>query len=42
MPRSLEKGLKVRNKKAGFKPAFLSEKGQSDSGLFQRALINAF
>jgi hypothetical protein len=42
MLRSLKKGWKVRNKKAGLKPAFLSEKGLSESGLFQRTLINAF
>ena len=42
MQRSREQGLKVRNKKAGSKTGFFSEKGQRDSGLFQRALINAF
>jgi hypothetical protein len=39
---SLKKGWKVRNKKAGSKTGFLSEKGQSESDLFQRTLINAF
>jgi hypothetical protein len=36
------KVLESQKQKSRFKPAFLSEKGQSDSGLFQRALINAF
>jgi hypothetical protein len=42
MLQSLEQGLKPRNKKAGSKPAFLSEKDQINSGLCQWALINAF
>ena len=39
---SHESAGKSETKKPVLKPAFLSEKGQSDSGLFQRALINAF
>ena len=42
MLQSLEQGLKPRNKKAGSKPAFLSEKDQINSGHCQWALINAF
>ena len=42
MLQSLEQGLKPRNKKAGSKPTFLSEKDQINSGLCQWALINAF
>jgi hypothetical protein len=42
MQQSREHGWKPRNKKAGSKPAFLSEKDQINSGLFRWALINAF